>query len=175
MNINLTARHTEVTDQTRKYCERRVKALEKRLGYPLEADVILSTEKYRHKAEIKIKIKGATLNTMEETSDMFSSLVTAFDHIEKRIKKERDKLRERKRRKGKEPEEPPSEVTEEEEGAKRVIRSQDYSLKPMSPEEAVMQLDAGRREVLVFRNIETGRWATLYKRRDGHFGLVEPE
>jgi putative sigma-54 modulation protein len=175
MNINFTARHTEITDQTRKYCERRVKALEKRLGYALEADVILSIEKYRHKVEVKIKIKGATLNTMEETSDMFSSLVAAFDHIEKRIKKERDKLRERKRRKGKEPEGPPTAVTEEEEGGKRIIRSQDYSLKPKSVEEAVMQLDASRREVLVFRNFDTNRWAVLYKRKDGHFGLVEPE
>jgi putative sigma-54 modulation protein len=175
MNINFTAKHTEITDQIRKYCERRVKALEKRLGYSLETDIRFSTEKYRHKVEINIKIKGATLNATEETNDMFSSVGAAFDNIEKRVKKERDKLHERKRRKGKEPEIAAPATADEEEVERRIIRSQDYSLKPMSIEEAVLQLDSGRREVLVFRNFDTDRWAVLYRRKDGHFGLVEPE
>jgi putative sigma-54 modulation protein len=175
MNINFTARHTEITDQTRKYCARRITALEKLLGYPIETDIILSTEKYRQKVEINIKIKGSTINTFEETSDMFSSLVAAFDHIERRIKKERAKLKERKRRKPKTAEMEPGSAEEEREGVARIIPSKDYSLKPMSIEEAAMRLESGRREILVFRNIDTGKWAVLYRRKDGHFGIVKPE
>ena len=58
MNINYTARHATITPEIKKHCERRLRAIEKLLGYPVEADLILSVEKYRHKAEINVKIKG---------------------------------------------------------------------------------------------------------------------
>jgi putative sigma-54 modulation protein len=174
MNINYTARHTNITPEIKKHCERRLKSIEKLLGYPVEADLILSVEKYRHIAEINIKVKGATLNTREETQDMFSSLGLAFDRIEKRVKKEREKLRERKRRKNKEIDHLPSVSGEEETGA-RVYRSRDFSLKPMSVEEALLQLESSKREVFVFRKFDSEKWAVLYKRKDGNFGLVEPE
>jgi putative sigma-54 modulation protein len=174
MNINYTARHTEITPEIKKHCERRLKAIEKLLGYPVEANLILSVEKYRHKAEINVKIKGATLNTVEETHDMFSSMGLAFDHIEKRVKKEREKLRERKRRKNREVVSivPPP---DKEEQPLRVIPSRDFSLKPMSVEEALLQLETRRKEVFVFRKFDSEKWAVLYRREDGNFGLVEPE
>jgi putative sigma-54 modulation protein len=174
MNINYTARHTNITPEIKKHCERRLNSIEKLLGYPVEADLILSVEKYRHKAEIKIRVKGATLNTTEETQDMFNSLGLAFDRIEKRVKKEREKLRERKRRKNKEMDILPS-VSSEEETEARVFRSRDFSLKPMSVEEALLQLESSKREVFVFRKFDSEKWAVLYKRKDGNFGLVEPE
>jgi putative sigma-54 modulation protein len=174
MNINYTARHTSITPEIKKHCERRLKSIEKLVGYPVDADLILSVEKYRHKAEINIKVKGATLNTTEETQDMFSSIGLAFDRIEKRVKKERDKLRERKRRKSKEIELSPSVSGEEETGA-RVFRSRDFSLKPMSVEEALLQLESSKREVFVFRKFDSEKWAVLYRSKDGNFGLVEPE
>ena len=145
MNINYTARHTTITPEIKKHCERRLRTIEKRLGYPVDADLILSVEKYRHKAEINVKIKGATLNTVEETHDMFSSIGLAFDHIEKRVKKEREKLQARKRRKNREVPQvvPPPEGEEQ---AVRVIPSRDFSLKPMSVEEALLQLETRKKE-----------------------------
>lgn len=174
MNINYTARHTTITPEIKKHCERRLNAIEKLLGYPVEADLIFSVEKYRHKAEINIKIKGATLNTVKETQDMYSSIGVAFDQIEKRVKKERDKLKERKRRKSREvgPFAPP---VSEEEPRTRVIPSRDFSLKPMSVEEALLQLESSKKEVFVFRKHDSEKWAVLYKRKDGNLGLVEPE
>jgi putative sigma-54 modulation protein len=174
MKINYTARHTNITPEIRKHCERRLKSIEKLLGYPVEADLILSVEKYRHIAEINIKIKGATLNTTEETQDMFSSIGLAFDRIEKRVKKEREKQRERKRRKSKDLDLIPP-VSGEEETVTRVFRSRDFSLKPMSVEEALLELESSKREVFVFRKFDTEKWAVIYKRKDGNFGLVEPE
>jgi len=174
MSINYTARHATITPEIKKHCERRLKSIEKLLGYPVETDLILSVEKYRHKAEIKIKVKGATLNTTEETQDMFSSLGLAFDRIEKRVKKEREKQRERKRRKNKEIDLLPSTPGDEEEET-RVFRSRDFSLKPMSVEEALLQLESSKREVLVFRKFDSEKWAVLYRRKDGNYGLVEPE
>ena len=173
MKINYTARHTKITSEMKQYCEKRIQSLEKLLGHPIDADILLSVEKYRKKVEINLKTKMATLNTVEETHDMSSSLVGAFDHLEKRVKKEREKLRERKRRKVREVEAYPS-LIEEGEKPKRVIRSQSYTMKPMSTEEALVQLETGKEEVFLFRKVKTENWAVLYRRKDGNYGLIEP-
>jgi putative sigma-54 modulation protein len=175
MNIKYTARHTNISPEVKKHCERRLMAIEKLLGYPVEADLVLSVEKYRHKAEINVKIKGATLNSVEETHDMFSSIGLAFDNVEKRVKKEREKLQGRKRRKNREAEAIPVPLDTGEEPSVRVIPSRDFSLKPMSVEEALLQLESRKNEVFVFRKFDSEKWAILYRRKDGHYGLVEPE
>jgi putative sigma-54 modulation protein len=163
-----------MTAEMKKYCEKRIQSLEKLLGYPIDADVLLSVEKYRQKVEINLKTKMATLNTVEETHDMSSSLVGAFDHLEKRVKKEREKLRERKRRRIREVE-TYSPQMEKGERPKRVILSQSYTMKPMSTEEALVQLEASKEEVFLFRKVKTENWAVLYRRKDGNYGLIEPK
>ncbi len=173
MKINFTARQTEISPDMKKYCEKRLLSIEKVLDYSVEADLILSVEKYRHKAEINVKTKGMTLNSVEETQDMTSSLSLAFDHIEKRVKKEREKLREKKRRKMRQRKEEP--VSSESEEQKKVIRSRNFSLKPMTLDEALLQFEASKMQVFVFRKFDSEKWAVLFRRKDGHFGLVEPE
>ena len=174
MKINYTARHTKVTEEMKQYCEKRIQSLEKLLGHPIDASILVSVEKHRQKVEINLKTKMATLNTVEETHDMSSSLIGAFDHLETRVKKEREKLRERKRRRVKESEHYPS-LMEEGDKPKRMIRSQNYTMKPLSLEEALVQLDASKEDVFLFRTLETENWAVLYRRRDGNYGLIEPK
>lgn len=174
MTIHFTARHAYITPEIKRYCEKRLESLEKVLGEKVEADLILSVEKYRHKVELKIRARKTVLYAVEETHEMLSSLALAFDSIEKRAKKERDKLREKKRRKnrGKEAFLLPPGAREKE---RRVIRSQDYSLKPMSLEEALVQFNLEKKEVFVFRKTDSERLTVLYRRKDGNYGLVEPE
>jgi putative sigma-54 modulation protein len=144
------------------------------LGNPIDADIMVSVEKYRQKVEINLKTKMATLHTVEETHDMFSSLTGAFDHLETRVKKEREKLRERKRRKIREVEAYPLHM-EEGERPKRMIRSQSYTMKPLSIEEALVQMNTSKEDVFLFRTLETESWAVLYRRKDGNYGLIEPK
>lgn len=174
MKINFTGRHADITPDIKKFCEKRVKNLERLLGTSIEADLILSVEKYRKRVEINVKSKRMTMNAAEETHDLLSSLYSAFGNIEKRLKKEREKLRERKRRKNREKEVFPLTV-EAEKQRRRVIRSDDYSLKPMSLEEAIMQLGLNKKDIFVFRRLGSEKWAVLYRRKDGHYSLVEPE
>ena len=148
-------------------------SIEKILGHSVEADLILSVEKYRQKAEINVKTTGMTLNSIEETQDMASSLSLAFDHIEKRVKKEREKLRERKRRRIRKREEAPIMLEGEEQ--KKVFPSRNFSLKPMTLDEALLQFESNRMEAFAFRRFESEKWTVLFRRRDGHFGLIEPE
>jgi putative sigma-54 modulation protein len=174
MAVHFTARHTNITPDIKQYCEKRLESLEKVLGEKVAADLILSVEKYRHKVELKIRARKTVLYAVEETHEMSSSLALAFDSIEKRAKKERDKLRERKRRTNRRKEAfllSPA-VREKE---KRVILSQDYSLKPMSLEEALDQFNLEKKEVFVFRKAGSERLTVLYRRKDGNYGLIEPE
>ena len=174
MSINFTARHTSVTPEIRQFCEKRIKSLEKFLGRKIDIDLFLSVEKYRHKVDINVRTRKSVLNTVEETHDMLSSLSLAFDNIEKRVKKEREKLRERKRRKNREREAFPL-PAEAEEQPRRIIQSQDYSLKPMSLEDAIIQFDLKKKEVFAFRTLGPEKWAVIHWRKDGNYGYIELE
>lgn len=174
MNLHFTARKTDLTPEVRGYCEKRLSALEKLLGSVLEVDIILSVAKTRNRAEIHVMAKGASLVVEDETPEMLNSLNRAFDSLEKKIKKEREKFRERKRRKGRERKDLALPV-ESEEPARRIFLSSNYSMKPMPVEEAVLQLDVKNREVFVFRKEGSEKWAVLFRRKDGNIGLVEPE
>jgi putative sigma-54 modulation protein len=174
MNIKYTARNTKVTEEMKQYCEKRIQSLENLLGYPIEAEVIVAVEKYRQKAEINLKTKTTTLNSIEETHDMSSSLAGAFEHLEKRVKKEREKLRERKRRRVKGVD-AFSEPMEKEERPKRIIRNQSFTMKPMTVEEAIVQMETSKEDVFLFRILESENWAAIYRRKDGNYGFIEPK
>jgi putative sigma-54 modulation protein len=174
MIVHFTARQMEITPEVKAYCEKRLKGLEKLMGSVIEVDLILSVQKYRHKVEIHVKAKGAGLVVVEETHDLMNSLNMAFENLEKKVKKEREKWREKKRRKGRER----KQLTyprEKEEEVRRVLRSEDYSLKPMLLEEALLQFDLEKKDVFLFRKSGSENWAVIFRRKDGHYGLIDPD
>ena len=177
MNVHYTARHTEFTSALKDYCAKRLAGLDRLMGFVAEVDVILSAEKTRQKAEIHVKAKGAGLVVCEDSHDMLVSLNRAFDSLEKKLKKEREKYREKKRRGGRERKAfpVPAEPGEAAGDADRVVQAAYYSMKPMTLEEALIQFDLKKKEVFVFRNVETDGWAVIFRRKDGARGLVEPE
>ncbi|TFG57960.1 MAG: ribosome-associated translation inhibitor RaiA [Candidatus Aminicenantes bacterium] len=174
MNIHYTARRATLTPEIKAYCEKRLGRLKGLVGDVIDVNVILNVQKNRNKAEINVRAKGGGLVVVEETMDMMDSLNRAFDNLEKKVRKERVKGRDKRRRGGRErkvlvP------VLEAPEPEKRVIRSQYFSLKPMSIEEALIQIDIKSKEVFLFRREGSEEWAVIYRRKDGHYGLVEPE
>ncbi len=173
MNVHYTARQASLTPEIKAYCEKRLTRLKNLVEDDLDVDVTLIVQKGRNKAEINARAKGGIV-VVEETLDMMESLNRAFDTLEKRVHKERAKWREKKRRGGRERKilAPVVEATEPE---RKIVRANDFSLKPMSLEEALVQLDAKNKEVFLFRREGTLEWAAVYRRRDGHYGLVEPE
>lgn len=174
MIVHFTARRMEITPEVRTYCEKRLKALEKLMGSVIEVDLILSVQKYRYKVEIHVKAKGAGLIVEEETHDLMNSLNLAFENLEKKVKKEREKWREKKRRKGRGRKQL-AYPREKEEETRRVVRSGDYSLKPMLLEEALLQFDLEKRDVFLFRKSGSEKWAVIFRRKDGHYGLIDPD
>ncbi len=174
MIVHLTARQMEITPEVRAYCESKLKALEKLMGSVIEVDLILSVQKHRYQVEIHVRAKGAGLVVMEETHDLMNSLNLAFENLEKKVKKERAKWREKKRRKGRERKQVGL-PQEEEEETRRVVRSHDYSLKPLSLEEALLQFELEKKTVFLFRKSGSENWAVVFRRKDGHTGLIDPD
>ncbi len=144
-----------------------------------EANVVLSVEKFRHIAEVTIMANGTKIVGQEETNDMYSAIDLVADKLEKQVKRHREKIKEKN---------PLSHVkgrtvginvlsfdNTQENNAPRIIKSERYLAKPMYLDEAVMQLDVLPNEFLVFTNAESEAINVLYKRRDGDYGLIEPE
>lgn len=174
MNIHYTARKAALTPEIEAYCEKRLDRLKALARDVLDVNIILGVQKGRSKIEIHVRAKGGGLVVNEEAQDMLGALNQAFDTLDKKIKKERDKWRERKRRGGRERKTlvPVFEAPEDE---KRIIRSAYYSHKPMTVAEAMIQLDIKSKEAFMFRREGTGEWSVIYRRKDGHYGLVEPD
>ncbi len=178
MQVAVTFRHMDPSAPLRDYATEKVVKVRKYLEDPIECHVVLSIEKHRHAAEVTIVADGFKINGQETTGDMYSAIDIAVDKIEKQIKKYRDKLRQRPVKQSGAaspggPAEPGAEEAELE--PSRIIRTDSYRMKPMHPEEAILELEASEDDFIVFTNAESERISVLYRRKDGRFGLIEPE
>jgi len=175
MQTSLTFKNMETSDHLRSYVSTKLDRLDKYLYNPAEAKVVLQVEKFRHIAEISITGDRLNIIGKEETEDMYSSIDMVLDKIESQIKKNKEKFRERRiplKSKSKMVATSDSEVMEEEGEKQVIVNTIDY--KPMDVEEAVMQMELIKDNFLVFTNSRTEQVNVLYRRRDGHFGLIKP-
>ncbi|MGB4703723.1 MAG: ribosome-associated translation inhibitor RaiA [Candidatus Saccharicenans sp.] len=172
MIVNFTARNVELTEEIKSYCQKRLARMEKILRDVIEINIIMSEQRSRKKVELQVKRRGEDFVISEETNDIFNSLNQAFDSLEKKIVKERKKLIQKRRRSAGRESLP---VAEERETPVRLLRLPYYSDKPISVEEALMQLDEGKKEVFLFRKEGSEGWAVVFRRKDGQIALVDPE
>jgi putative sigma-54 modulation protein len=185
MNLEIVGRHVEITPAMRDFAWEKLRKLEKLLDGPLEVHLVLLSEKHRQHAELQVRSRTAVLSGAVETGDLFASIAEAVDKIERQAHKLKEKITGRRRREGTRASEAAAvlssevEVLEEEEGGAgaptRIIPSERYRLKPLSPEDAVLELEGTGEDILVFRDAASYRVNVVYRRRDGHFGLVDPE
>jgi putative sigma-54 modulation protein len=182
MRVHITGRQVEVTPALRKFAEDKLKKVEKLLGGALEAHVVLAVEKHRHLAEIQVKSRTALLAGARETEDLYASIGDVVEKLERQALKHKEKLTTRKKRDARrgaaEPEVVPPETRSRSRAAARVpriMRSERYRLKPLSAEDAAMEMEATQSELVVYRDANTYRVNVVYRRKDGNFGLVDPE
>jgi len=173
MNINVTGRHVDVTDAMRAYAEEKVSKLDKYLPDNSDTSIVLGVEKYRHKAEILINVNGILIQAQEETDEMYASIDKAIDKLSRRLKKYKEKLKSKKGR-GEEKLPPSPEPVSPEERIPEIIKTKRFEMKPMTPEEAVMQMELLDKDFFVFSNVGTGNLNVIYRRVDGNVGLIEP-
>ena len=175
MQTSVTFKNLDSSDNLKSYVSDKLDRFDKYLYNPAEASVVLSVEKFRHIAEININGDRLNINGKEETEDMYSAIDMVLDKLETQIKKNKEKIRERRtgpssgteRRR-------PTETFMGDDDVERQIKIQNIEYKPMDVDEAVMQMDLVDDNFLVFTNARTDRINVLYRRKDGHFGLIQP-
>ena len=179
MQISVTFKNLDPSDHLKSYVQNKLNKLDKLLENPAEANVVLSVEKIRHIAEIKVIGDRLTINCREKTSDMYSSIDLALDKLEKQIKKTKQKIR--NHRQGSRSETRDREVAAEtippassEKPGEPRITIQNIEFKPMDVEEASLQMDLVSDNFIVFTNSITNKVNVLYRRNDGDLGLIQP-
>ena len=181
MQVVITGRHLEITEQIKTYVEKKMQRLEKYFNHILEAHVILTIEKHRQIAEVNIDANGLKIASQEETTDIFASIDNVVDKLERKLNRYKERItRHRKKNRGTkeigflygmiEPEEFEQEIREP-----QIIKSNRFAVKPMSIDEAAMQLDLSDLTFLVFMNDKSNEVNVIYHRNDGNYGLIEPE
>ncbi len=170
MNIIVNGRHLEVTPALKSYAEERLRKFDRYLSQITEAIVTLTVEKYRHKAEVLIKANGVLIQAEGVTSEIYSSIDEVVEKLEKQVKKYKEKLVAHRKGEGKIA--APAAAPEREMG--KIIKRKRFDMKPMSPDEAAMQMELLAKDFFVFSNQATGEINVIYKRNDGNFGLIEP-
>lgn len=178
MQITVTGRHFEITDALRQRIENKIHKLDRYLDGITDVHVVLSVEKHRHIAEIILQANGNSIRSVEETHDMYLAVDTVIDKVERQIRRQRKRGTGRKTRFIAKESEMATDEGFVEEAVKeqpRVIRSKRFAIKPMSVDEAAMQMGLSDDDFLAFLNSETDQMNVMYKRRDGNYGLIEPE
>lgn len=171
MTINIIGRKLNVRDSFKELVEKKLEKLDKYFKDDAVAHVTMTKEKNGERLEITVT-SGAMLFRAEENGETFNnSLDTAVDTIERQIRKNKTRLEKRLREGAfRAIEEQPEEFEEEFE-----IREKNFVMKPMSVEEAILQMNLIGHEFFMFENSETGNAAVVYKRKNGGYGLLNPE
>lgn len=170
MNIIVNGRHLEVTPALRNYAEEKIGKFEKYIANITEAVVTLSVEKYRHKAEVLLKVNGYLIQAEGVTGEIYSSIDEVVEKLEKQAKKYKEKLH--SYRKTDRRATGAALTTSAEKG--KIIKYKRFDMKPMTPEEAVDQMELLDKDFFVFVNEKTSTINLVYRRKDGNYGLIEP-
>ncbi|MGB2952521.1 MAG: ribosome-associated translation inhibitor RaiA [Gaiellaceae bacterium] len=176
MQLQVRGRNLEVSDSIRAYAERKLAKLERQIDDP-RIELELAVERNpsiaaSHVAEATVWTKGPVLRARESSTDIKASIDRLVEKLERQVTQYRKKRRRRPQHMQPPPEEIPV-VPDEEEPT--IVKTKQFAVKPMPPEEAVLQLELIGHDFFVFRNSESGQINVLYRRRDGNYGLIEPE
>jgi putative sigma-54 modulation protein len=177
MKIEFTARNFTISPAIRRHITVHFKKIITVLNGATRAHVILSVEKHhRHVAEIVVNWHDRALTSKAKTSDMYASTLQAIDKLRRQAVKIKGKIIDRKHHAPSAAVLAPSPLppVQPDTPSPRIIRSRRYSVKPMTPEEAIMQVEESDEQFFVFRDADTDRIGVLYRRNDGNFGLIEP-
>jgi len=180
MELIIKGKNVEVTDRLRDYVERKVGKLDRYLPSISEAWVELSTEETRaaqdrQVCQITVRSNGTILRAEERSDDIFSSIDTVLDKMYRQIARYKGKRQNRWRSAPTMPEPLPIEVEEEAEELSSIVRVKRFPMTPMHPEEAVEQMELLGHDFFIFYDADEGRVNVLYRRKDGDYGLLQPE
>lgn len=177
MEINVRGKNIEVTPALVSYTRKKLGKLVKYFDKAKEIQVVMSVIRDEHIVEVTVILEGLILRGEESTGDMYASIDIVVDKLEKQVAKYKTRLNKTLRKRGVRiiNEKMASADARGEEEEARVVKTKRFPLKPMSLEEAVMQMNLLGHDFFVFANSESETVNVLYRRKDGNYGLIEPE
>jgi putative sigma-54 modulation protein len=185
MQVSVTFRQMDPTPALKDHAEDRVQKIAKYVANleSSDASVVLSIEKYMHKADITINSRGLLIRGSEKSDDMYASIDRAIDKIERQLKRYREKVKRHKPRLADDNYRVRYNLVEGMPGANedvgvpavspRITQVEEFAATPMSIDEAIMQMDLLDNDFLVFLNALTSQINVVYRRKDNNFGLIE--
>lgn len=173
MAIVVRGKNIDITPALREYVEKRIGKVTKYFAAPGEITAVLTVEKGNHIVEVTVPVNGMLLRGEESTTDMYTSIDLVIDKIERQIEKYKTKLT-RKFRAGSFRGELVLDRPAEDDDL-QVVKTKRFAVKPVSVEEAILQMNMINHDFYVFRNSDTEQVNVIYRRKDGRYGLIEPE
>jgi len=180
MNIQVRGDNLGVTNALSDYVDRKIGRLQKYFDAPPEREVTvrMSVEHGHHQVEVMMQMHGMLFRAEEGSEDMYASIDLVTDKLEQQINRHKEKLNKRFRERGVRTRIKADVMHEQAMLANtsepRVVRMKRHTMKPMDVEEAMLQLDLLGHDFFMFTNAESNEVNVLYRRRDGQFGLIEP-
>lgn len=181
MNVEFTARHYHLDDEIKNYAHKKLDKLEPFLEEPVEIHLILETEKIREIAELIVSHRHGVFQATEEAEQMRDAVYAVIMKVEKQARRARKKFMDQRRRADRQvnADNWPVEVLERATmgGGERprVIKKHNLPIKPMTIDEASLQLEQSKNDFFVFRDSTSDRVSVLYRRKDENYGLIAPE
>lgn len=173
MKFTITEKKIKVSDEIKEYAERKVGKIDRFFRGDAEAFITFSSERGRDKAEVTIENNGMFYRVSELTSDMHASIDSACASIGRQIMKNKTRLEKRLREGVFEKEPVESYIPDEEEKDFEIVRSKRFPIKPMTPEEAILQMNLLEHEFFAFKNqSDDNAFAIVYRRKNGGYGLI---
>ena len=174
MKFNFIEKKLNIGGEVKTYAEKKIGKLDKYFKTESDATITFSTERGRCRAEVTINNNGMFYRVSELTGDMFASIDSACATIERQIRKNKTRLEKRLREGAFEREVLPEYLAaDEEEDDFKIVRSKRFSLKPMTPEEAILQMNLLEHEFFAFLNqSDDGCFSVVYKRKNGGYGII---
>ena len=171
-------RRMEQSNSLRSYVEEKLSKVLKPLMEPVNAQVVFQVEKYRHITKITVAANGIIIKGKEETNDMYSSIDLVLDKLGRQVKKYRDKIQTHGDRDAVRVFKASHKIihdADEPETIPEIIQQKEIILRPITVEEAVMQMELMNKPFLLFNNSSSNELNVIYVRDDGHYGLIEPQ
>ncbi len=172
MNITISARKTTAKESFKNRAEQKLAKLDRFFDDEAAAVITVTNEGERETVEVAIQSRGYNYRAEKTTSDRLTALDAVVDSLFKQIVKNKEKLKQRLRSNAFEA---PDAMMDYEPEDYKVAKVKRFTLKPMTVDEAILQMNMIGHEFYVFRNSDQDAINVVYKRRDGQYGVIEPE
>ena len=173
MRVRIYGKNIDVTEGLKNTLEKKLSKFDKYFSPDIETTATLSTQKNKHILELTIQLNGTILRAEEATDDMYISIDKAIDKIEGQLRKYKTKI-EKKQKDHTTIRFESLSSQENTANDSKIVRTKKFAIKPMSSEEASLQMDLLGHNFFMFRNSDSDEVNVVYKRKDGNYGLIEP-